>query len=113
MQHLSQITEAMHKTRNTGTESTMRGTRGMGEGKCCQIFLGKSTKILVNVVKYSGECLQTFPGMSSNILGMSSNILGNVLKHSVECRKIFQGMSPNISRNFVKHYGECLCYSRK
>ena len=82
----------------------------MGEGKCCQIFLGKSTKILVNVAKYSGECLQTFPGMSSNILGMSSNILGNVLKHSVECRKIFQGMSPNISN--ISNITENVCVTQ-
>ena len=51
----------MYKTRNTGTGIGMRGTRGMGE------------------MLYSGECRQTFRGMSSNIPG-------NIAKHSGECR---------------------------
>ena len=41
----------MYKTRNTGTGNGMRGTRGIGE------------------MLYSGECRQTFRGMSSNIPG--------------------------------------------
>ena len=50
---------AMYKNRNTGTGNGIRGTRGMVE------------------MLYSGECRQTFRGMSSNILG-------NVPKHSGE-----------------------------
>ena len=61
---------AMYKTRNTGTGNGMRGTRGMGG------------------MLYSGECRQTFRGMSSNIPG-------NVAKHSGECPQTFRGMSPN------------------
>ena len=53
----------MYKTRNTGTENGMRGTRAMGE------MLGMSPNIPGNVAKHSGECRQTFQGMSSNIQG--------------------------------------------
>ena len=53
----------MYKTRNTGTENGMRGTRAMGE------MLGMSPNIPGNVAKHSGECRQTFQGMSSNIPG--------------------------------------------
>ena len=36
-------------------------------------------------VSYSGECSQTFPGMSPNILGnVISHIPGNIAKHSWE-----------------------------
>ena len=45
---------------------------------------------------YSGECPQTFRGMSPNIPG-------NVTKHSGECRQIFPGMSSNIPGNVTKH----------
>ena len=40
-----------------------------------------------NVAKYSGECHQTFRGMSQNIPG-------NVIKNSGERRQTFQGMLP-------------------
>ena len=53
----------MYKTRNTGTENGMRGTRAMGE------MLGMSPNIPGNVAKHSGECRQTFQGMPSNIPG--------------------------------------------
>ena len=93
----------MYKTRNTGTGNGMRGTRGMGgmlySGECRQTFLGMSPNILGNVIKHSGECC-TFRGMSSNILG-------NVPKHSRECRKTFRGMSSNILGNVTKHSEEC------
>ena len=62
---------AMYKNRNTGTGNGIRGTRGMVE------------------MLYSGECRQTFRGMSSNIPG-------NVPKHSGECRQIFRGTAQNI-----------------
>ena len=52
-----------------------------------------------NVTKHSGECSQTFRGMSPNILG-------NIAKHSGECPQIFRGMSPNIPGNVLKHFGE-------
>ena len=51
---------AMYKNRNRGTGNGMWGTRGMW-GMLC-----------------SGECRQTFQGMSPNIPG-------NVVKHSGEC----------------------------
>ena len=63
----------MYKTRNTGTGNGIRGTWGMGE---CYIP--------GNVAKHSGECGQTFRGMSPNILG-------NVAKYSVECHQNFRG----------------------
>ena len=71
----------MYKTRNTGTGNGMQGMRGMGR------------------MLYSGECCQTFRGMSSNIPG-------NVLKHSEECPQTFRGTSPNIPGNAVKHFRE-------
>ena len=102
---------AMYKIRNTGTGNGMRGTRGMEgmlySGECPQTFWGMlqtfrgiSPNILGNVIKYSGECCQTFQGMSSNIPV-------NVAKHYEECPQTFQGMSSNIPENIVKHSGEC------
>ena len=70
--------------RNTGTGDGMRGTRGIGE---CYIP--------GNVTKHSGECRQTF-------WGMSSNIPGSVAKYSGECRQTFRGMLPNILGNTIK-----------
>ena len=67
----------MYKTRNTGTGNGMRGTRGIGG------------------MLYSGECPQTFRGMSPNIPG-------NIAKHSGEYRQIFRGMSPNILGNALE-----------
>ena len=58
----------MYKIRNTGTGN---GMRGMGR------------------MLYSGECRQTFQGMSSNIPG-------NFVQHSGEFRQTFRGISPNI-----------------
>ena len=68
----------MYKNRNTGT---WNGTREIGG------------------MLYSGECRQTF-------WGMSPSIPGNALKHSGECPQTFWGMSPNIPENVVKHSGE-------
>ena len=45
---------------------------------------------------YSGECPQTF-------WGISPNLPGNVVKHSGECRQTFWEMSPNIPGNVAKH----------
>ena len=82
----------------------MRGTRGMRgmsySGECRQTFRGMSPNIPGNVAKHSEECRQTFRGMSSNIPR-------NVLKHSGEYRQTFRGMSQNISGNVLKHSGEC------
>ena len=84
---------AVCKNRNTGTGNGMRGTRRMGgilfSGECHQTFWGMSPNILGNVAKHSGECRQTSQEMSSNIPG-------NVLKHSGECHKTFRG-------TFFKH----------
>ena len=77
-----QPSKAMYETRNTGTRNGMRGTQGMG------------------VMLYSGECPQTFRGMSPNIPG-------NVLKHSGEYRQTFRGMSSKIPGNVAKDSGEC------
>ena len=66
----------MYKTRNTGTGNGMRGMGGM---------------------LYSGECRQTFRGISPNILG-------NVVKHSVECYQKFRGTLPNIPGNFANFW---------
>ena len=41
--------------------------RGTECGKCFQIFQRMSSNILKNVAKHSGECRQTFWGMSPNI----------------------------------------------
>ena len=95
---------AMYKTRNTGTENGMLGTRVMGgmlySGECPQTFRVISPNIPGNVAKHSGECRQTFRGISLNIPG-------NVLKHSGECSQIFRGMSPDIPGNVVEHSKEC------
>ena len=75
----------MYKTRNTRTENGMRERGEWGilySGQCRQTFWGISPNILGNVVKYSGECPQTFRVMSPNILG-------NIAKHSGECRQTF------------------------
>ena len=77
----------------------MRGTRGIGgmlySGECGQTFLGMSSNIPRNVVKHSGECRQIFRGMSPNILG-------SVAIHSGECRQIFRGMSSKNPENIRK-----------
>ena len=70
---------AMCKTRNTGTRDGIGGTWGMGG------------------MLHSGECRQTFRGMSSNISG-------NVAKHSGECRQIFRGISSNIPGNVANFW---------
>ena len=77
-----------------GTECGERGEWGgmLYSGECHQTFRGMSPNILGNVAKYSGECRKTFRGMSSNIPG-------NVAKHSGECPQIFRGMSPNLPGN--------------
>ena len=56
-----------------------------------------------NVAKHSGEYLQTFRGMSSNIPG-------NIAKHSGGCGQTFRGVSSNIPGNIAKHSGECPIY---
>ena len=98
-------TSAMYKTRNTGTGNGMWGTRGTGRmlysGECRQTFRGMSSNIPGNVIKHSGECRQTFRGMYSNIPG-------NVFQHSREYRQKFLGMLLNIPGNFAKHSGEYL-----
>ena len=104
----------MYKTRNTGSGNGMRGTRGMRgmlySGECTQTFQGISSNIPGNIVKHFGECSQTFRGMLLNIPG-------NVLKYSPEYRQTFRGMlpnipgmSPNILGNVVEHSGECPIY---
>ena len=67
----------MYKNKNTGTENGMRGTRG-------------TPNIPGNVARHSGECRQTFQGMSPNIPG-------NVRKHS-------GGMSPTIPGNILQTF---------
>ena len=84
----------MYKTRNTGMGNRIWGTREMGGMLHCQTFRRMSSN-----VSHSGECPQTFRGMLPNIPG-------NAAKHSEECRQ-------TISGNVLKHFGECLCYSRK
>ena len=61
----------MYKNRNTGAGNGMRGPRGIGG------------------ILYSGQCHQTFRGMSPNILG-------NFVKHSGECHKTFLETLPDI-----------------
>ena len=94
----------MYKTWNTGTGNRMPGTRGMRgmlySGECRQTFRGMSPNIRRNVAKHSREYPETFRGISPNILG-------NVLKHSGECRKTFRGMTSNIPGNIAKHSREC------
>ena len=79
----------MYKTRNTGTGNGMQGMWGMGRmlysGECCQTFRGMSSNIPGNVLKHSAERRQTF-------LGMPLNISGNILKQSREYSKIIWGM---------------------
>ena len=69
-------------------------------GSVGKLLQGMSPNIPENVVKYSGECPETFQEMSPNIPG-------NVLKHSGGCHQTFKGMSPNIQGNVLKHSGEC------
>ena len=76
------LIKAMYKTKNTGTGNGMQETREMGG------------------MLYSGECPQTFQGISPNILGI-------VAKHSGKCSQTFRGMSSNIPWNIVKHSGGC------
>ena len=64
-------------------------------GECPQTFWGMSPNIAGNVPKHSRECPQKFRGMSPNIPG-------NVLKYSWECRQTFQGMSQNILGSVAK-----------
>ena len=48
-----------------------------------------------NVAKHSGECCQTFQGISSNIPGnVAKHSREYVLKHSREFHQTFQGMLP-------------------
>ena len=53
----------MYKTRNTGTGNGIRGTQGMSgilySGECCQTFRGMSSNIPRNVTKHSGEFPQS------------------------------------------------------
>ena len=102
-------TQAMYKTRNTGTGNGMRGTRGMGRNV---IFRGMSSNISGNVSKHSAECPQTFRAMSPVIpwnvakySGMSSNILWNVLKYSRECRQTFRRISSDMPGNAQTFWG--------
>ena len=70
----------------------MRGTRvmGRGGGGCRQAFRRILRNIPGNVLKDSGDCPQTFWGMSSNIL--------NVIKHSLEFHQTFRGIPSNKHR---------------
>ena len=78
-------------------ECYIPGNVAKHSGECPQTFRGMSSNIPRNVAKHSRECPQTFRGMSPNIPG-------NVLKHSGECRQIFRGMSPNIpGKNNIWH----------
>ena len=68
---------AMYKTKNTGTRNGTRGTRVIG---------GMSPNIPGNVAKYSGECHQTFPEISSKIPrnahnGLAFKFNGRAPKH--------------------------------
>ena len=60
-----------------------------------QRFRGVSSNLSGNVGKYSGECCQTFRGMSPKFRGKSPNVPGNIFKHSGECPQTFLGMSSN------------------
>ena len=80
--YISNETSQKEHLRNTGTGNGMPGTQGMGG------------------MLYSGECPQTF-------WGMSLNILGNIAKHCGECRQIFRIMSSKIPGNVAKHSREC------
>ena len=59
------------------------------------------------VAKHSGECSQTFRGMSPNIPGMFSNIPRNVTKHSGKYPEKFRRISLNNPENTRKHAGAC------
>ena len=75
-------TEAMYKTRNTGTGNKMQGMGGMlYSGECRQTFWGMLLNIPGNVAKHSGECRQH-----------SGECSQNVLKHSGKCRQTFREM---------------------
>ena len=78
----------MYKTKNAGT-----GTKCGEHGEWGECY------ILGNVAKHSGECPQTF-------WGMSSSIPGNATKHYKECPQTFQEMSSNIPGIVAKHSGE-------
>ena len=86
-------TEAIYKTRNTGTGNGMRGMRGMSipgnaqqdSGECSKRFRGMLKKIPGNVPKDSGECSKRFRGMFQKIPG-------NARKDSGECSERFRGM---------------------
>ena len=69
-------------------------------GECRQTFWGVSSNIPVNVAKHSVECRQIFRGISWKVSG-------NVLKHSGECSETFRGMFWNIPENVSKHSGKC------
>ena len=69
-------------------------------GNVGKLLQGMSPNIPEDVVKYSGECPETFQEMSPNIPG-------NVLKHSGGCHQTFRGMSSNMQENVAKHSGEC------
>ena len=76
----------MYKTRNTGTGNGMRRTRGIGgmlySGECSQTFRGMTSNIPGNVAKHSGECPR-------KIQRRFENNLWHVVKHSVESMKGF------------------------
>ena len=101
----------MYKTKDKGTRSGMRRTRGMGvvlySWECRQAFRKMLPNIPVNIAKHSRECHWTFQGISWNILGNVAKIQEIVAKHSGEFPQTFQGMSPNISGNVVKNSREC------
>ena len=91
-------------------ECYIPGNAAKYSGECTQTFRGISSNIPGNIVKNFGECTQTFRGMLLNIPT-------NVLKHSPEYRQTFRGMlpnipgmSPNILGNVVEHSGECPIY---
>ena len=87
---------AIYKSRNRGTRNGMRGMGGMlYSGECRQTFRGMSSNIPGNVLKLAGECPQTFRGMLPNISG-------NVAKHSGEFPQTFWGMFSNNPENIRK-----------
>ena len=54
--------------------------------------------------KHSGKSLQTFRGISSNILDNVANIRWNVPKRSKECRQTFrEHYQTCFQENFLKH----------
>ena len=94
---------AIYKTRNTGTENGMRGTRGMftripgnlleDSGKCYYFNIPR------NVEEDSGECSRTFRGMFEKIPG-------SVPEDSRECSKRFRGMFEKIQGSVQEDSGE-------